>query len=147
MSITKQNTRPSLAPRWVCGEGHLKDRSRKCISEEPIRHFEFRNDLNAGSCHLHVWLIRDMAFGMAHIKMRKNTGADRIPGLARRTTHQGCCGKKRQPWRGMKESIEEETGQMDGGLQGDPTRGRRKRRGCCRSPEQQVYMGWFILLD
>jgi hypothetical protein len=78
-------------------------------------------------------MIREMAFGMDHIKKRKCSRVDRMPSLARRTTHKGCCGKKRQPWRGMKESTEEETGQMDGGPQGDPTRGRRKRRGCCRS--------------
>lgn len=65
---------------------------------------------------------------IAHIETRECSGIDTMPSLALRTTHKGFCGKNRRPWRGMKESKEEEAGQMDGGPQGDPTRGKKEEK-------------------
>lgn len=65
---------------------------------------------------------------IAHLGTRKHSGIVTMPSLALRTTHKGFCGKKRRPWRGMKESKEEEAGQMDGRPQGDPTWGKKEEK-------------------
>lgn len=92
------------------------------------RHLKLQNHPSAGSGHLYMRMIlfQQIVFLIAHIKTRKCSEIEMMPSLDSEDHPQGFSGKKSRHWRGIKGSEDEETGQMDRGLQGDPTRGKKE---------------------